>query len=158
MAEEMKAVVSVSEMATMVGLSRARFYQLQKEGVFPPPERDKETGKPFYTLKVQKICLEVRRRNFGVNGKKILFYAARRPMLKPARPRPKRARAQKDTEHRELVEGLQALGLSNATSAQVDAALKEAFPQGTAGVTEAEIIRGLFLHLKCRNSGDNVGR
>ncbi len=151
MAEETKAVVSVSEMARMVGLSRARFYQLQKDGYFPPPERDAESGKPFYTEEQQKVVLEVRRRNFGVNGKKILFYAARRPAAEPARHRPTRAKAPKGTEHRELVEGLQALGLFNATSAQVDAALKEMFQQGTAGTPEAEIIKALFLHLKRQN-------
>ncbi len=36
MNEVHKSAVSVSEMARMVGLSRARFYQLMTEGVFPP--------------------------------------------------------------------------------------------------------------------------
>jgi hypothetical protein len=49
MSEETKAVVTVSEMARMVGLSRARFYQLQRAGVFPPPERDAETGRPCHS-------------------------------------------------------------------------------------------------------------
>jgi DNA-binding transcriptional MerR regulator len=153
MPEETKAVVSVSEMARMVGLSRARFYQLQKEGYFPSPDRDAESGKPFYTEEQQRVVLEVRRRNFGVNGKKILFYAARRPTAETARPRPEKAkdRVPKADQHRDLVEGLKGLQLHNVTSAQVDAALKKVFPQGTAGISETEVVRKVFLHLKRQN-------
>ena len=35
--EPTKVAVSVAEMARMVGLSRARFYQLRRAGVFPTP-------------------------------------------------------------------------------------------------------------------------
>ena len=37
---ETKAAVTVAEMARMFGMSRARFYQLQKAGVFPTPVYD----------------------------------------------------------------------------------------------------------------------
>ncbi len=155
--EPTKTAVSVAEMARMVGLSRARFYQLQKAGIFPQPERDDVTGRPFYTQELQKVCLEVRRRNCGVNGKPILFYSARRQSITPSRPRKAKAMPKAD-QHSELVESLQTLGLANVTSAQVDVAVKEVFPQGTAGVAEAEVVRAVFLHLKRRDSADNVGR
>lgn len=76
---ETKVAVSVAEMARMVGLSRARFYQLIQAGVFPAPERHAETGRPFYGEEAQRTCLEVRRRNCGVNGKLVLFYSRRLP-------------------------------------------------------------------------------
>ena len=75
MSEETKAIVSVSEMARMCGLSRARFYQLQKAGVFPAPAY--QEGRPVYTEEQQQVCLEVRKKNRGVNGKPVLFYARR---------------------------------------------------------------------------------
>ena len=53
MSDETKAIVTVSEMARMCGLSRARFYQLQKAGIFPPPERNAETDRPFYSEELQ---------------------------------------------------------------------------------------------------------
>ena len=81
MPEEAKAVVTVSEMARMVGLSRARFYQLQKAGVFPMPVYDSVSGRPVYIQELQQVCLEVRRRSYGVNGQPVVFYARR------ARPR-----------------------------------------------------------------------
>jgi hypothetical protein len=152
--EPTKAAVSVAEMARMVGLSRARFYQLQKAGVFPQPERDEATGRPFYTEELQRVCLEVRRRNFGVNGKAILFYARRTP----AAPTSRKVQARKQTQHAALIDSLQALGLSPVTAAQVAAAVKELYPQGTSGVDEAEVVRAVFLRLRRKDSGGNVGR
>jgi predicted DNA-binding transcriptional regulator AlpA len=159
MSDETKAVVTVSEMARMVGLSRARFYQLQKAGIFPPPERDGETGRPFYSEEQQKVILEVRRRNCGVNNKPCLFYARRVP-LTPAPPKPRKATARKpkNDEYADLIEALQALGLASVTVAQVGAAMKELYPQGTAGVDQVEVVRSVFLHLRRRDSSGNVGR
>ena len=72
-----KFAVSVAEMAKMVGLSRARFYELMEAGVFPRPERHAESGRPFFSEEQQKVVLGVRLRNRGVNGKAVLFYARR---------------------------------------------------------------------------------
>ena len=152
MSDETKAIVTVSEMARMVGLSRARFYQLQKAGIFPPPDRDAETGRPFYAEEQQKVILEVRRRNCGVNGKPILFYARRVP-LTPQMSKPRKAKptAPKAEQYPELIEALQALGLAGVTAAQVGSAMKELYPQGTSDVDQAEVVRAVFLHLRRKN-------
>src|SRR5690242_18870981 len=89
-----KAIVTVAEMARMVGLGRARFYQLQGTA-FPWPVYDIRTKRPIYLEEQQRVCLEVRRRNCGVDGRPILFYA-RRPSSDPSpakRPVPKRGAA-----------------------------------------------------------------
>ena len=151
MTEETKAVVTVSEMARMVGLSRARFYQLQKAGIFPPPLYDVATHRPIYDEELQKVCLAVRKRNCGVNNKPILFYARRVPLTpQPARPRAKSPTPKKD-QHPELIEAVQALGLAGVTASQVGAAVKELYPQGTVGVDQAEVVRAVFLRLKRRD-------
>jgi hypothetical protein len=152
MSEETKAVVTVSEMSRMVGLSRARFYQLQKVGIFPPPLYDVSTRRPIYDEELQKVCLSVRHRNCGVNGKPIIFYARRFP-LAPSTRKPTRVKAPmpKKDQHAELIEALQALGLAGVTAAQVGAAMKEVYPKGTAGVEQAEVVRAVFLHLKRKN-------
>src|SRR3954463_619830 len=86
---ETKAVVSVAEMARMVGLSRSRFYQLIGTA-FPQPERPPQTGKPMYTEEQQRVCLDVRRRNRGMDGKPVLFYARRLGTARPKKaPEPK---------------------------------------------------------------------
>jgi hypothetical protein len=157
MTEQIKAIVTVSDMARMCGLSRARFYQLQKTGIFPMPLYDVSTRRPIYDEDMQKICLEVRRRNCGANGKPILFYARRVP-LTPVFQKPRKTTAlkPKTDQHPELVEALQALGLTGLTASQVGVVVKEVYPQGSAGVDHAEVVRAVFLHFRRKNSADNV--
>ena len=154
-----KAAVTVSEMARMVGLSRARFYQLMKAGTFPQPDRDSNTGRPRYSEEGQRLCLEVRRRNCGVDGRPVLFYARAHLPAAPTKPqRATNAKPAKDIGHADLLDGLVALGLASATSDQVDAALKALYPTGTDNVDQADLLREVFLFLKRQNSAGNVGR
>jgi len=156
MSGDTKAVVTVSEMARMVGLSRGRFYQLQKSGIFPSPTY--QAGRPVYTEDQQQVCLEVRRKNRGVNGQPVLFYARRRatePSKRKKRADPPPA---KNKDIAALLDGLNALGLTTATAAQVLMVTEELFPQGTNGMDQAEVLRAVFLHLKRQNQGGNAGR
>ena len=79
------------------------------EGVFPPPLYRIDTRRPFFTQEMQEICLEVRRRNCGINGRPVLFYARRlgAPMTKAKTTPPKNSH-----KHADLIEGLRALGLT----------------------------------------------
>ena len=108
MTVEIKAAVSVAEMARMVGLSRARFYQLVGSA-FPPPVYDVSTKRPFYDELLQESCLEVRRRNCGIDGKPILFYARPTSLDDGSKKRPAIVRG----PNKELLEGLRSLGLSS---------------------------------------------
>lgn len=149
-----KAVVSVAEMARMVSMSRARFYQLVDAGVFPPPLYRIDTKRPFFDQEMQEVCLEVRRRNCGINGRPVLFYARRlgSPLVKAKATPPKNSH-----KHAELIEGLRALGLTFVNSAQVEAAVHRNFPNGRSGVDDETVLRTVFLQLKRQNSSDNVG-
>jgi hypothetical protein len=152
-----KAIVSVSEMARMCGLSRARFYQLQQAGAFPLPVYDVSTRRPIYVEEQQEICLEVRRRNCGFNGKPVLFYARNNLRSLVAKGQPRAKGAPRGNRHADLVDALKSLGLT-VSAAQVDGAVKELFPQGADESDQAGVIRAVFVHLKRRDSGDNVGR
>ena len=145
MGEETKTAVSVAEMARMLGLSRARFYQL-RGSAFPWPRFDIQTRRPFYDEEAQKLCLEVRRRNCGIDGKAILFYARHAPKA-VTKKRPTHVR----NPNIELLEGLKSLGLV-ATSAQVEAAIKTLFPKGIEQVDQGEVIRSGFIHLKAKGA------
>ena len=153
MSVETKAVVTVAEMARMVGLSRARFYQLMGTA-FPHPLYSVATRRPFYEEAIQMVCLQVRRRNCGVDGKPILFYARGSVPVSKGR----KVKSPATDLHAELLDGLKALGLTSATSAQVAPVMRELFPQGTAGIELGEVIRAVFLRFKRQNLGDNVGR
>ena len=148
----MQTVVSVAGMARMVGLSRQRFHQLMKQGVFPPPVYDVQTRRPHYTEEMQKVCLAVREKNVGINGRVVLFYA-RRPGIVPKKQisTGRSASPTRTPKHNGLITGLKGLGLATVTEQQIEAALKELYPTGTAGVGEAELLRTIFVHLMRRN-------
>ena len=163
-----REVVSISEMARMLGLSRARFYQLMNAGVLPQPTRTGETGRPFFTRQQQEQCIEVRRTNRGVNGQAILFYAMRTPSPAPT-PAPSRQPRRRSASQRprrsgddaaltELRHGLSQLGVGEITEQAVRAALAEAYPDGWSNVDHAERLRSVFDRLNRQDSPDNVAR
>jgi hypothetical protein len=153
-----KAVVTVAEMARMVGLSRARFYQLIGSA-FPSPDRDADTGRPYYVEDAQKVCLEVRRRNCGVDGKPILFYA-RRGGAPTAQAKRRESKPQDKVKNKYIgiVDAMKGLGLAGVTEQQVSATVTMLFPKGIAQLDQAEVIRSVFVHIQRQNSTDKLGR
>lgn len=152
MNEVQKAVVSVSEMARIVGLSRARFYQLMSDGVFPKPKYDESTNRPYYDEEAQTECILVKRRNVGINGQVVIFYASRHPLNgQPKRPAKSKAKSKPANDHADLLDSLACLGLS-ATAQQVEAAVAECCPDGIQKLDSGEVVRAVFLHLKRQES------
>lgn len=145
----LKAAVTVAEMARMAGLSRARMYQLMGTA-FPMPSRD-EAGRPYFDEDQQRTILEVRRRNCGVDGKPILFYAPRNTI---ASTRASKRRSKSipivKAQYAEIADGVRALGLV-ATDAQVATAIKDSFPDGTESVDSSGVIRTVFLSIQRKN-------
>jgi len=154
-----KAVVTVTEMAKMLALSRARFYQLVAAGVFPPPVYSVSNRRPIYVEDLQEICLEARRRNCGINGQPVLFYAKghlQTGKMKTATVAPQKPKSKGRCD--DVLDGLRALGLTAVTSEQVGVAVTQLYPAGLDGVDRGQVIRAVFLHLKRRDTADIVGR
>ena len=154
MNHEAKAAVTVAEMARMCSLGRSRFYQLIGTA-FPKPSRD-DRGRPYYTAEQQAVCLEVRRRNCGVDGRPILFYAPRHSA--PVTRRKPKPKTTSTSRYSEIVEGVRALGLTMVAAVEVEAAIKRLFPGDTDGVDPGEVIRKVFLSIKRQDRPDNVSR
>jgi hypothetical protein len=154
---ETKAAMSISDVARMVGLSRQRFHQLMVAGVFPRPKKDRASGRPFYDEAAQQKCLDVRRRNCGVNGKVVLFYARRQNCPTP-NTQPTKSRTPATTQYADILDGVRALGVGTATAAQVATAVKEIFPNGTSEADPGEVIRAVFLRLRVKITAEKVGR
>lgn len=148
MSETPKVAVTVAEMARMCGLGRSRFYQLIGT-TFPFPVYDVSTRRPFYDQEMQKVCLEVRRRNCGIDGKPILFYA--KPINRKPSTKKKTSKVVPVQGHADLIEGLRALGM-NANAAQVNEAISTLFPNGLNGVDSSSILRSVFIHLQAKDN------
>jgi hypothetical protein len=153
-----KSAVSVTEMARMVGLSRARFYQLVKKGTFPVADQDTSSERPCYLEEKQRQILESRRRNCGVDGKPILFYSRRvdaGQKRATSRPAIGKVRAAVNT-YSELIDGLAALNVS-INAAQLEPLLNDMYPTGIDGIDQGEVIRAVFLRIRRQNSTGKVG-
>lgn len=152
--EPSPSYLSCAEVARHLGLSRQRFWQLRRDGVFPQPQVDEETGRQFYTQEQVDLCMDLRKRNVGINGKVVLFYSVRsttavsKPTKKKPRPKPRTDR------HQQIIESLKALGLSGVTDGQVEAAMNEILPIGKIDPDHGELVRSIFLHIQRQNSSE----
>lgn len=148
----LKAACSVSQMASMVGLSRARFYELMERGVFAPPVYSVATRRPLYLREMQQVNLDVRREQVGINGEYIIFYEPRQERATP-RPSTRRSSRQPGSNSLEqrLVPQLQNLGLSCVTANSVGEAVRSCFPEGVGDEAEAEVLRAIYRLLRRQN-------
>jgi hypothetical protein len=160
----LKEIVTVSEMSRMCRLSRARFYQLINEGVFPTPSRNVQTKRPFFNREQQEQCLEIRRSNRGANGKAVMFYGCR-PQAAPAhQPQRNRFLKQKQSDQKktkdplisEIRHGLFQLGVMSVSDTDIRHAVLRTYPDGCDGVKRADLLMAVFSDLNCRNSADKL--
>jgi hypothetical protein len=141
----LKAAVSVSGMAKLVGLSRARFYDLIQAGIFVAPVYSLANRRPFYTQEMQEENLLARQTGIGVNGQYTLFYERQASPPASSISAPRRPVRQ---DHGGIIESLKSLGLPNVTLLQVDEAMATNYPNGTAGVDEMMVVRTIYRHLR----------
>jgi predicted DNA-binding transcriptional regulator AlpA len=137
------AICSVTEMASKLGMSRARLYQLVDKGVFPPPVRS-GTHRPFYSSDLQERCLRIRKTGIGLHGRPVLFN-------KPRTRRP--ARSKREGPCQELAAALKSMGLK-VTAKAVKEAIGALYPAGLDKSQHPdEILRDLFRHFHpdCQN-------
>ena len=119
---QIKGICTITELVKKLGLSRARFYQLQKTGVFPGPAYCIRTKRPFYTPYLQQKCLAIRETGIGYNGEPVIFNAPRsRKNLK--------IQDTADDKFQEFIEALSQTG-HKVTPDMVKDALKVIFQEG----------------------------
>ena len=135
-----KPIISIGELAKSLGHSRARFYQLQKEMIYPPPIYDIRSKRPFYDAHLQQICHEIRATGIGFNGQYILFYS-------PRKNSPNKPVKKSNSKHRELVMTLNNMNL-NVNHGEVEEAVQELYPQGFDDKDTGTVIRELFRYFK----------
>jgi predicted DNA-binding transcriptional regulator AlpA len=136
-----KAAISVSRMCQLLRMSRSQFYWHVRKGTFHAPLK-LPNGRPYYNASQVEDNLKAREMGVGVNGAFVIFYE--RGNHAPKKPAPVKPKA----EYTDLMESLQALGLTAVTTAQVERAVAECFPKGTVGQDEQHILRMVFRHLK----------
>jgi hypothetical protein len=146
-----KAACSVSEMACRCDLSRARFYELIKSGVIPPPCYDLRTRRPLYPTEVQDLCLHIRSTNTALDGSYFLFNTRRTtttvPLSKTLRSKSRDIASSSDSHLRELIDGLRDLGIT-ALDFQIKTAVEECYPYGLGQNAQDIALRTIFRKLR----------
>jgi predicted DNA-binding transcriptional regulator AlpA len=139
---DLKAAISVSKMCKLLSMSRSQFYWHVRKGTFHAPLK-LTNGRPYYNASMVEDNLKARDMGIGVNGVFVIFYERTGDTApKPAAP------PSSKTDHHNLIESLQALGLSGLTTAIVAKGVSECYPKGTTGQDEQDILRTVFRHLK----------
>lgn len=141
--DRIKAAISVSKMCSVLGMSRSQFYWHVRKGTFHAP-LTLPNGRPYYNASQVEDNLKAREMGVGVNGMFVIFYERG----ERADDAPRKPAAKLKADYTDLMEGLQALGLTGVTAAAVEKAVAECFPKGTAGQDENNILRTVFRHLK----------
>jgi len=136
-----QSICTVTALAKKIGLSRARFYQLQKKGVFPKPLYS-GNKQPYYSIELQNICLKIRETGIGCNGAPIIFYA------KQENPSVKTSPTKK--MYREISEALEQMGLKVPIE-QVKGALTALYPDEQKKlIINGDVIAEVFRHLRIK--------
>jgi hypothetical protein len=137
----LKPFISVSAACQLVGLSRARFYQLLDQRIFPQPLYHIRTKRPYYDKDLQVKLIEIRDTCVGDNGDLVLFYSPRKKVT--SSPKKKKV----DPMIKELAEILNSMGLETTTN-RVKQGLTELYPAGIKDVDQGVVIRELFRFIK----------
>lgn len=149
---QQRCVLTVSDMARALDLSRSRFYSLVESGVFPMPIYMVETRRPFYNEALRDECLEIRRTGLGANGQPVFFYPKRLGPAASAKSscarRKKPAKPTVDPLVARLVEMLKGLGIDDPQPQAVSSALTVCFPDGVGDRAEGELVAAVFRHLR----------
>lgn len=140
----LKPIISVIEMAKSVGLSRARFYQLLEQGIFPQPLYCIRTKRPFFNIELQQACHDVKNTGIGFNNQFILFYSPRKNNSNNISPKRK---TRTNNKYDELSETLTQMGLNNINSLKIEGAINEIYPDEIPN-DEGVILRELFRYFK----------
>jgi predicted DNA-binding transcriptional regulator AlpA len=131
--------ITLHELCEMLGISKGRYYTLQKRGIFPAPQRT-SSNRPVFDQTLTQQCVEVISNRMGINGEVVLFNAK-----KKQGPSKKRSVSVKG-KHDDLIAALASLGLT-VTKEQVAGAV-HSLPNSGTDLDEAALVKQVFLTLK----------
>ena len=150
------AIISMSQMAKFLQLSRSRLYQLVDAGVLLPPAHLLSNKRPIYTREMVVRNLEVKINNTGINGQIVMFYTARATpnTLKKVNTKSEVKIQKKEPKNKYLsfINDLESLGLEDISAESVESALSDCFPDIIPDLEDDETLISVFRYLKCQNS------
>lgn len=133
--------MTTTELGTLIGLSRARIYQLCRVGRFPKPSKGEFTSRTFFSAESVQVVLKIKQEGVALDGKPIVFNRVANPRKKNS------SRAQTQSAPNPILEYLEGLGLS-VNAGQLDRVLVEVFPDGWQSHPQEEVVQQVFQKLQ----------
>ena len=133
--------MTATELGGLIGLSRARIYQLCRAGRFPKPSKGEFTTRSFFSAEAVQVVLNIKRDGIALDGKPILFNKVISPRKKNS------PKAQTQSAPNPILDYLEALGLS-VNAGQLDGVLAELFPDGWQNHPQEEVVQKAFQRLQ----------
>lgn len=137
-----QAVYSITKVCKILKLSRAQFYNLQKDGVFPPCLKHEKTNRSYMDENLKNQCLEIKKTGISFDGSKFhLFYEPRKETGKP------RKKHNGTNQYAVVIETLKQMGIKKISQDDINNAIAEIFPDEIPA-DEGVLIRELFKYFK----------
>lgn len=133
--------MTVQELGTLIGLSRARIYQLIRQGRFPAPDPGEHSSRTFFSAESMKTILRIKEEGIALDGKAIVFNRKVHPRKKTE------ARPESQSSSLSIQEYLEGLGME-IPAARLNTVLKELYPNGWQRFPKEEVVQKAFQRLQ----------
>jgi predicted DNA-binding transcriptional regulator AlpA len=132
--------MTATELGTLIGLSRARIYQLCRAGRFPKPSKGEFTTRSFFSAEAVQTVLKIKAEGIALDGRPIVFNKITSPRKKNS------PKAQTQSAPNPILDYLEGLGLS-VNAGQLDGVLAELFPHGWQSHPQEEVVQKAYQRL-----------
>jgi hypothetical protein len=132
--------MTATELGATIGLSRARIYQLIRQGRFPAPQKGEHSSRSFFSAESVKIVLRIKADGIALDGMPIVFNRVNKQRMKAE------VRSQLQCPINPLLEYLEGLGLT-VTASELDRALAALYPGGWQTHPQEEVVARVYQTL-----------
>jgi len=133
--------MTATELGGLIGLSRARIYQLCRAGRFPKPSKGAFTSRTYFSAEAVQTVLKIKAEGIALDCRPIVFNKITSPRKKNS------PKAQTQSAPNPILDYLEGLGLS-VTAGQLDCVLTELFPDGWQSHPQEEVVQKAYQRLQ----------
>lgn len=129
--------MTVTELSSLIGLSRTRMYQLVRQGRFPGPELGEYSTRPFYSADGVRAILRIKADGIAMDGKPITFNRVLNTRRKSNQRPPEQVKIGP------LLEYIEGLGLA-MTASKLERTLATLYPEGWEAYPQEEVVQKTY--------------
>jgi predicted DNA-binding transcriptional regulator AlpA len=129
--------MTAAELGAVIGLSRARIYQLVKQGRFPGPCKSEYSTRSFFSAESVDAIMKIKRNGIAIDGRPIVFNRGAGPRKKVC------PKVQSKPSPISILEYLEGLGLA-VPLPKLERVLAELYPEGWEACPQEEVVQKAY--------------